>query len=619
LVSNSKARLSLHLLAGLVLLVAFWPASWQEDALPTNRTLPGSPQQIVKISPTLRQQIAQGEPARFLVQLRERADLRVGDERKTKEEKGRYVFETLVRHAQRTQGDLLRWLEQRQIRYQSFYIVNAVLVEGDSSVALALAARSDVERIEANPLLQGIQPVEPDGGANYAQTIAPQGTEPGVAAIRAHELWAAGVTGRGIVIGGQDTGIQWDHPTLRRQYMGWSERGVSHDYYWHDSVRSGGGICGPLTRQPCDDNNHGTHTMGIALGWDGQSNRIGVAPDARFIGCRNMDRGNGTPATYLECFQFFLAPYPFGARPEQGDPAKAPDITINSWGCPPYEGCSPLLLQEAVEAQRAAGIMTIAAAGNQGANCGTVSDPPAIYQASYTVGAVDAGSGLVLRFSSRGPVTVDGSGRRKPDLMAPGSLVRSAARNNGYVLMSGTSMAAPHVVGAVALLWSAFPHLRGQIEQTENLLNQTAVPVPVQETCGSSGTPNTVYGAGRLDVKRAYDQMLTRYYSLAGQVTNWQPELRQGWVQFSRLTGPGSVPGPVRIDANGFWSQSGFESGTVYRVTPLQSRTIFSPASRDAGAAQTELNFARQTRAYLLESTRSERPEWPKALSEKSH
>src|SRR6476646_7675084 len=81
-----------------------------------------------------------------------------------------------------------------------------------------------------------------------------------------------------------------------------------------------------------DDFFHGSHTTGTAIGDDGAGNQIGMAPGAKWIGCRNMDVGNGTPARYIECMEFFLAPYPIGGG--QGDPTKAPDITINSWGCP---------------------------------------------------------------------------------------------------------------------------------------------------------------------------------------------------------------------------------------------------------------------------------------------
>ena len=104
-------------------------------------------------------------------------------------------------------------------------------------------------------------------------------------------------------------------------------------------------------------------------------NQIGMAPGAKWIGCRNMDAGNGTPARHIECMEFFLAPYPINCTPAQGDPTKAPDITINSWGCPPSEGCSANTLQAAVEAQAAAGIMMVVAAGNSGSGCSTVSDP----------------------------------------------------------------------------------------------------------------------------------------------------------------------------------------------------------------------------------------------------
>ena len=91
--------------------------------------------------------------------------------------------------------------------------------------------------------------------------------------------------------------------------------------------------------EPCDDFFHGTHTIGTAIGDDGGTNQIGMAPGAKWIGCRNMDQGNGTPARYIECMEFFLAPYPLGCTPNEGDPTKAPDITTNSWGCPASEGC----------------------------------------------------------------------------------------------------------------------------------------------------------------------------------------------------------------------------------------------------------------------------------------
>jgi subtilisin family serine protease len=161
-------------------------------------------------------------------------------------------------------------------------------------------------------------------------------------------------------------------------------------------------------------------------------------------------------------------------------------------------------LQVAVEAQRAAGILFVAAAGNSGSGCSTVSEPPGIHDAAYTVGAYSASTGTIANFSSRGPVTVDGSSRVKPDIAAPGVSVRSAYPPSGYSTMSGTSMATPHVAGAIALLWSAHPELRNRIPQTEDILNQAAVEV-TSTLCSSSGLPNNVYGWGRLDIKAAVD------------------------------------------------------------------------------------------------------------------
>src|SRR6184192_1590889 len=231
------------------------------------------------------------------------------------------------------------------------------------------------------------------------------------------------------------------------------------------------------------------------------TNQIGMAPGAKWIACRNMDVGTGTPARYIECMEFFLAPYPLNCTPAEGDPTKAPDITINSWGCPASEGCVVGdELQAAVEAQEAAGIQMVVAAGNSGSGCSTVSDPPSFYAASYTVGALNTGTDTIAGFSSRGPVTRDGSNRTKPDITAPGTNTRSANGSplNGcdscYTTASGTSMATPHIAGAMALLWSAHPELQNQIQPSRDALDNSAHFIDNLGACGSAGPPNNVYG-----------------------------------------------------------------------------------------------------------------------------
>src|SRR5881392_4362853 len=217
-----------------------------------------------------------------------------------------------------------------------------------------------------------------------------------------------------------------------------------------------------------------------------------------------MDQGNGTPARYIECMEFFLAPYPVNGNPNQGDPLEAPDITSNSWVCPPSEGCSANTLRAAVEAQVAAGIMMVAGAGNDGPDCSTVMYPPAIYAASYAVGALTTGTDTIAGFSSRGPVTIDGSNRIKPDITAPGTNTRSASNtcDSCYTFASGTSMATPHIAGAMALLWSAIPSLQHQIQASRDALNSTTVQI-LDAQCGNATPPNNVYGWGRINVAAA--------------------------------------------------------------------------------------------------------------------
>jgi subtilisin family serine protease len=183
----------------------------------------------------------------------------------------------------------------------------------------------------------------------------------------------------------------------------------------------------------------------------------------------------------------------------------APDIITNSWTCPTYEGCEPDTLRTAVEAQQAAGILVVASAGNDGPACSSVAEPPAIYEAAYVVGALQTGTDTIAAFSGRGPVDVDGSNRSKPDMSAPGTVVRSAVNGGGYSSFSGTSMAAPHVAGAAALLWSAAPDLRGDISATRQALNAAAVPI-ASSACGSDSVPNNTYGHGRLDIYAAVRQ-----------------------------------------------------------------------------------------------------------------
>ncbi|MDQ3115393.1 MAG: S8 family serine peptidase [Verrucomicrobiota bacterium] len=464
---------------------------------------PNSPEAAAlrKIAPWVTEHTADGKQAEFMVVLADQADLSGAAALSAKNEKGHFVRDALWNKSQATQGPVLQFLQERGLEHRSFYIVNAILVKGSREIAETLAARPDVARVEGNPQIKNALP-QPE--ATVEGPIAPLAVEPGIVYTNAPSVWAQGFTGQNIVIASADTGVRWTHNALKPHYRGWNGVTADHNYNWHDSIHSGGGVCGPNAPAPCDDFFHGSHTLGTAIGDDGAGNQIGMAPGAKWIGCRNMNVGVGTPATYIECMQFFLAPTPVGGG--AGDPTKAPDVTINSWGCPTSEGCSVTTLQSAVEAQAAAGIMMVVSAGNSGSSCSTVTDPPSFYAASYTVGALNTSTDTIASFSSRGPVLADGSNRTKPDISAPGTNTRSASNSSdtAYTFASGTSMSGPHVAGAVALLWSAHPGMENQIDASRTLLNSTT-QVILSTQCGVAGPPNNVYGWGRVNILAAVD------------------------------------------------------------------------------------------------------------------
>jgi subtilisin family serine protease len=221
-----------------------------------------------------------------------------------------------------------------------------------------------------------------------------------------------------------------------------------------------------------------------------------------------MDGGVGRPNTYIECFQFFAAPTDLAGQ--NPNPALAPDVISNSWGCPhgpppSGEDCVVNSFLTVVENLRAAGIMTVVSNGNSGSACATTLNPPSYLDAATSVGSTTS-SDTVSGFSSRGPVTADGSNRIKPDIAAPGSAVRSSVPGGGYGTLSGTSMAAPHVAGAVALLLDAHPFLNGNVDGIETALFGNTFHLVQAQTCGGipgSQFPNNTVGHGLLDILAA--------------------------------------------------------------------------------------------------------------------
>ena len=424
------------------------------------------------------------------------------------------LVDALRAHSDTTQRDVRAWLDANGIAYRSYWIANVIEARLPPAALAALGARSDVLRIESNVRIPLSMPAGARGPAS------PEAISWGVTKIDAPSVWAAGYTGQGVVVAGEDTGYQWDHPALQPHYRGWDGATADHNYNWHDSIHdSSGNPCGNDSPEPCDDAGHGTHTAGTFAGDDGATHQIGVAPGAKWIGCRNMDNGNGTPARYIECMQWMLAPT--DSNDQNPNPDLAPDVISNSWTCTPGEGCTTgNEIFGAAANISAGGIFFVAAAANDGPSCSTITAAPAIFNTSFTIGATDSSDALA-GFSSRGPVLgrlhINATNHPvKPDVSAPGVSVPSAWPPNTYTNLDGTSMATPHVAGAAALLMSANPALKGHPQALAALLRDTAVTVgvtdPVNQTCGGTPRttwPNNMIGHGRIDVFAAYQAAIS--------------------------------------------------------------------------------------------------------------
>jgi serine protease AprX len=490
---------------------------WHAAALSAVGGASGPPQFSIKtpaqkIHPLVLADTANG-PASFIVTMAEQADVSAAEKLTTKRAKGAYVFAALRETALRTQAPILQRLASLHIRYRSNYINNSITVIGGRELVNELAANPLVDRIDPDRAIRLQSPLPPSGPAQVLAQAAPSATTTpqwNIQWVKAPAVWTLGYTGQGMVVAGADTGVQWDHPVLRGQYRGWNGVSANHNYNWWDAIHApvgsdpGDDPCGYSSPVPCDDNGHGTHTLGTAVG----NNGYGVAPGARWIACRNLEDGVGRASTYLECLEFFLAPWDLNGN--NPNPSLAPDVINNSWACPPQEGCSPDTLRTAVGNLRAAGIMVVVAAGNSGPSCSSIAEPAAIYDTALSVGALSAKNNFIAAFSSRGPVTVDGSQRIKPDIVAPGTDVVSAYPPDTYNTLSGTSMAAPHVAGGAALLLSVCPNLRGDVAAIEAAMTRTALGQPTA-LCGGARRPfepNNLYGYGTLNLQQAANLLL---------------------------------------------------------------------------------------------------------------
>ncbi len=535
------------------------------------------PHQSERIDRRLLEQL--GDPqaqADFLIVLREQADLSPAYRIADWGERGRAVYRILAGWAEQHQRELRRDLEARGVPHRPFWIVNAVLAHGRRTDVEAAAARAEVALVRANPSRR--LPASGQAVQSTDERCSPD--EPGnpvcwnIRAVGADAVWNTfGVTGRGVLVGGIDSGANLAHPALANQYRGALGGGrLDHDYSWFDPS-------GQMA-QPGDSTGHGSHTLGTAVGAgdpaEGQP-AVGVAPGARWIAARGCYDIGCSDADLIASAQWMLAP----TRLDQSDPRPdlRPMIINNSWGGaggdPWYTGY--------IAAWRAAGIFPVFAAGNANTSapqvCGSIGSP-GDDPLAVAVGAVDAGRRLAS-FSLIGPA----QGRRlKPDFSAPGlydqglGVLSSGPAGSGYQAMQGTSMAAPHLAGVVALLWSANPALIGDFDATYALLRQTARPLDDARCGDAPGGPNNLYGHGMVDAYAAVSQARVDLPWLTAQLPGGA--LDAGEQRSVAVTlDARRVPGPGRYRARllvfpGDLGQPPLTVDVLLEVTPAPAQTV---------------------------------------------
>jgi hypothetical protein len=421
--------------------------------------------------------------ADFIVDMAEKADLSTAYSMDW-DARGRFVYETLKEHADRTQAPAIKILDGMGLKHQTFFSGNLLYVfEGDLQAANAMAALPDVSLVRATQIYK-LDPIVskadiPDADFSW-----------GIPDAKADQFWASfGLAGEGIVQANIDTGVDWTHEALQGNYK--CAANPSDPACWLDP---GTAECSGQDGGPCDSWNgvwHGTHVMGTQAGSNdpGLQYNVGMAPGSTWIACTGCPSGGCPDFDLNSCSDWLLAP--------GGDPANRPNIVNNSWG---GGGGNSWYLSQ-VQSWYAAGIFPAFSAGNS-YSCNSLGSP-GDYQESFGT-AAHRSDRIIADFSSKGPSAFGHEPYTKPNISAPGQDILSAMPGDGYQLMSGTSMASPHTAGAVALLWSCNPSLIGQIDNTYQILQGNTDLAP-DGSCGApdDGEGNNTYGYGYLNIYEA--------------------------------------------------------------------------------------------------------------------
>ncbi|MGY0485749.1 S8 family serine peptidase [Streptomyces sp. WG-D5] len=464
-----------------------------------------------KVDSALAKAVNDGGDATFFVVLKDRADLTTAKKQRTHAKAATAAYTSLKATAKDSQKSVTAYLDKEKVGHKDYWIANAVQVTGDKSLVEQLAKRSDVKEIvkaqtyKLDKIETSDAEVTASRTAADGDAVSDSAPDWGISDIKADQVWDQYKDrGEGIVVASVDSGVEYTHPDLVDNYRGNNGDGTfTNDYNFYDAT----GTCA-TSSTPCDDNGHGTHTMGTIAGKNG----IGVAPNAKWMAAKACagSRGECLDEDTLAAGQWILAPTDHNGQNPRPD--LAPNIVNNSWG-----GGVTTFYQDIVKAWNAAGIFEAFAAGNDGdgTTCSTTRAPGA-QDTSYGVGAYNS-AGSITDFSGFGPSPVDGSA--KPNISAPGEDITSAWPGNSYNTIDGTSMATPHVAGAVALLWSAAPSLISNIDETRKLLNEGARDVD-DTHCGGTADMNNVWGEGKLDILASVTKAPRNAVWVTGKVTD---------------------------------------------------------------------------------------------------
>ncbi|PUB08206.1 S8 family serine peptidase [Paenisporosarcina sp. OV554] len=470
-----------------------------------------------KISAELKKEFENKDQTSFLVKYKDQLDTpKVANEVKAKNKKLSNVKKELVVRssivselrikADSSQRNLKKYIKKEKINgnvkdYNSFYIVNGMAVTATEEVMRNIAAMPEVESIIPNKITKLYEPQK------TTESVVPAATnvEWNLEKIGVPDVWGLGIDGTGVVVGSIDSGVQWDHPALKTKYRGYNPAdpdNPNHEFNWFDTTEKNDSV-------PYDDVGHGTHTVGTMVGSEPNgTNKIGVAPGAKWIAVKAFTKDGGEDADLIEAGEWMLAPKDRNGVPH---PEMAPDVVNNSWGGGPGidDWYSTIVIN-----WRAANIFPEFSAGNttpyNPGGPGSVANP-ANYPESFATGATDINNKLA-NFSLRGPSPYGGI--IKPDVSAPGVNIRSSIPGGIYEGgWNGTSMAGPHTAGLVALLLQANSSLK--VNQIEQIIKETATPCTDSEY---PKAPNNGYGYGVINAFKAVTSIMQGISEIKGQV-----------------------------------------------------------------------------------------------------